>query len=111
MVKKTKQAVPKTIGELRQQLAKLGNPWQVNSRLGDDDPLPDHPRGGQREEEIPQEHRLASVEASTDLNTLIIAQTPANPFLKLRWAEAGLLSQEDIKGLALESGEDEGGVA
>lgn len=108
---KKKQDVPKTIGELRKCLAELGNPWTVDPRLSDDDPLPDYPRGGQREEEIPEEYRLAPLESGADLQSLIAAQPPANPFLRLRWAEAGMLSQDEIEGVAPESGEGEGGAA
>ncbi len=108
MKSKTKQDAPKTIGELRRRLARLGNPWSVDPQLSDDDPLPDPPRGGQREEEIPEEHRLAPLEPGTDLRGLIAAQPPANPFLRALWVEEGLLKDE---GLPVKSSEDEGGDA
>jgi hypothetical protein len=41
---------PATIGELRQRLRSLGEPWTVSARFSDDDPLPDltrfSPRAG-----------------------------------------------------------------
>jgi len=98
--------VPKTIGELRRRLAELGNPWEVDPRLNDDDPLPDPPRGGQREEDVPEEARLPSLEPSTDLHGLLASEPPANPFLRERWVEAGLLDQDEAPGLALESGDE-----
>jgi hypothetical protein len=97
----SEQDVPKTIGELRRRLAELGNPWEVDPRLNDDDPLPDPPRGGQREEDIPEEARLPTLDPDTDLHAVISGEQPANPFLRTRWEEAGLLSQD--------KDEDEGG--
>ncbi len=111
MKSKTNQDVPKTIGELRRRLAKLGNLWEVDPQLGDDDPLPDPPRGGQREEEIPEEHRLAVLESGADLQSLIAMQPPANPFLRIRWVEAGMLKQDEVENLPAESRENEGGTA
>ena len=104
------QDAPKTIGELRQRLDELGNPWEVDPRLNDDDPLPDPPRGGQREEDIPEEAQISSLEPGTDLQDLIAAERPANPFLRERWAEAGLLNQDEVEELDLEAGEGEGGA-
>jgi len=103
--------VPKTIGELRRRLAELGNPWEVNPRFGDDDPLPEPSRGGQSEQEIPEEHRLATLDPKIDLLGLIAAEPPANAFLRARWVEAGVLKQDEGEGRATESGEGEGGAA
>jgi hypothetical protein len=111
MKSKTSQGVPKTIGELRRRLANLGNLWEVDPRLSDDDSLPDRPRGGQREEEIPEEHRLKALEPGADLLDLIALQPPANPFLRVRWAEAGMLNQDEVESLPAESGEGKGGAA
>jgi hypothetical protein len=111
MKSKTKQDAPKTIGELRQRLVKLGSPWQVDPRLSDDERLPDRPRGGQREEDIPEEHRLMPLEPGADLRGLIATQPPANPFLRARWAENGMLQRDDVEGMAPEPDEDEGGAA
>jgi hypothetical protein len=111
MKNKREQDVPKTIGELRRRLAKLGNPWEVDPQLSDDDPLPDRPRGGQREEEIPEEHRLVPPEPGADLRGLLAAEPPANPFLRARWVELGMLNQDKVEERALETGEEEWGVA
>jgi hypothetical protein len=102
--------VPKTIGELRQRLARMGNPWTVDPRLSDNDALPDYPRGGQPEEEIPEEHRLTPLAASSDVWSLLAAEPPTNPFLRRRWVEVGLLSKDEVGELALEKGEEEGGA-
>jgi len=104
------QEAPKTIGELRQRLDELSNPWEVDPQLNDDDPLPDPPRGGQREEDIPEEARLPSLDSGADLQGLIADEPPANPFLRARWVEAGLLDQDEVEELDLESGEGEGGA-
>ena len=111
MKRKTKKDTPKTIGELRRRLAELGSPWEVDPQLSDDDPLPVPPRGGQREEEIPEEHRLAPLEPGINVQGLIAAQPPTNPFLRLRWVELGMLNQGEVEGLALETGEEEWGAA
>jgi hypothetical protein len=108
---KTKEEAPRTIGELRRRLAQLGNPWDIDPRLSDDDPLPDPPRGGQSEEQVPEEYRLVALEPSADLHGQIAAQPPANPFLRLRWAEVGILNQDEVDGLAPEAGEGEWGAA
>lgn len=118
MKRKTKQDVPKTVGELRQRLAKQGNPWEVDPQLSDDEPLPDRPRGGQAGEEILPEHRLTPLEPSATLRDLIATEPPTNLFLRARWAEVGMLAQEEVEGwagvrliTATESGEGEGGTA
>jgi len=98
MKRETRQDDPKTIGELRRRLAELGNPWTVDSRFGDDDPLPGYQRGGQREEEIPEEDRLAPLDPGADLQSLIAAQPPANLFLRRRWVEAGVLCPDEGEG-------------
>jgi hypothetical protein len=111
MKTKAKQGAPKTVGELRQRLTQLGNPWTVDPRLSDDEPLPDPPRGGQREEEIPAEHRFVPIEPAADIGRLIAAQPPANPFLRERWVEVGLLDKDQAQGAASEPGEGVGGAA
>ena len=87
----TKQT-PRTVGELRRWLAEHGNPWTVDPRLGNDDPLPNPPRGGQNEEDIPQEHRLTAVAPDVDLRELLRTMLPANPSLQVRWVELGLIT-------------------
>lgn len=114
MEQEAKPDFPRTIGELRKRLAELGNPWQVNPRFSDDDPLPDPPRGGQSEEEIPEAYRLAPLAADVDVLALIAAQIPANPFLQARWAEMGLINQDQVERLSSETDEgadDFGGAA
>jgi len=87
------QEQPQTIGELRRRLAELGNPWTVDPQLSDDEPLRDRPRGGQAEEEVPDELRPAALESSRDLRAVLAEQPPANPFLRQRWVEDGLLDE------------------
>jgi hypothetical protein len=99
---KPTEDVPKTVGELKRQLAKMGKPWEVDPRLGDDDTLPDPPRGGQLDEEIPDENRLKALEPEADLLGLIATQPPANPFLRARWAEVGLLNRNEVESLTTE---------
>jgi len=99
---------PRTIGELRRRLAEMGDPWTVDLQLSDDDPLPNPPRGGQRDEDIPAEHRLVPLDPGADLRALIASQPPANPFLRALWVEEGLLTDE---GIPAKYGEDEGGDA
>jgi hypothetical protein len=103
--------VPNTIGELRRRLAELGNPWEVDPRLNDNDPLPDPPRGGQLEEDVPEEARLASQESGIDLRELIASEPPSNPFLRKRWSEEGMLDRVEVEGLMLESGDEDEGDA
>jgi hypothetical protein len=86
---------PRTAGELRRRLAGLGDPWTVDPRLADDDPLPDRPRGGMPEEHIPEAARLVALSPETDLLDLLSAQPPANPDLRARWTELGLLPADE----------------
>jgi hypothetical protein len=89
------QERPRTIGELRRRLAEMGNPWTVDPQLSDDEPLRDRPRGGQPDEEVPDELRPAAVEPSRDLREVLGGQPPANPFLRERWAQEGLLDEDE----------------
>jgi len=86
---------PQTVGELRRLLDELGNPWTVDPGLADDDPLPDPPRGALTEDEAPAEVRLAALPEDVDLGDLISSQPPANPELRARWREVGLLPPEE----------------
>jgi hypothetical protein len=90
---------PATVGELRRRLAELGEPWTVDPRLADDDPLPDPPRGGQLPEDLPAELRAATPESPDDLRVVLQALPPSNPFLRERWAELGL-SPDEMPGTA-----------
>ena len=94
MTEERREAAPLTAGELRQRLAELGNPWTVDPRLGDDEPLPEHGRGGELPEQVPAERR-APVAAEADLAETLRQQPPSNPFLRARWAELGLLPTEE----------------
>ena len=89
------QQTPRTIGELRRTLTELGNPWNANPRLGDADPLPDPPRGAQRDEDVPEEARLAAVAPNADFAALLRAVPPANPSLRARWVELGLMTADE----------------
>lgn len=107
MKRTRKQDVPKTIGELRRWLAQLGNPWEVDPQLGDDEPLPNPTRGGQSEAEIPEQDRPVPLAPHADIVQVIAAEPPANPFLRLRWADLGILSREDVDGLLPKASDEE----
>jgi hypothetical protein len=91
--------LPQTAGELRRRLAELGSPWTVDPRLGDDDPLPDYPRGGQTDEEVPEEIRPPAIEPAGNLRDLLSQERPINPLLQERWVEAGILAPKDVTGV------------
>ena len=93
MTEPDSQERPRTIGELRRRLAEMGNPWTVDPQLSDDEPIRDRPRGGQAEDEVPEELRLAAAEPPGELRDLLVEQPPANPFLRERWVEEGLLDE------------------
>lgn len=86
---------PRTIGELRRRLAELGNPWRVDPTLSDDEPLPDPPRGGA--DPLPgvaERLTAATPTADTDILALIAERPPANPLMRERWVEQGLLDAD-----------------
>jgi hypothetical protein len=83
----------RTIGDLRRHLAELNNPWTVDPQLSDDEPLRDRPRGGQVEEEVPDEFRPAGMAPPRELREVLAEQPPANPFLRERWVAEGLLDE------------------
>lgn len=87
--------IPRTAGELRRRLAEMGNPWVVDRRLGDDDPLPEYPMGSQRAEDLPEELRN-SPRTTASLEELLKRNVPSNPFLRNRWAELGLQEAGDF---------------
>lgn len=89
---------PHTAGELRQLLARLGDPWTVDPRFADGDPLPDRTRGGLPEEQIPEAARLAVLPPEVDLHELLSTQPPTNPDLRARWTELGLLPANERSG-------------
>ena len=86
---------PRTIGELRRLLAEMGNPWSVDPQLNDDEPLRERPRGGQTDEQVPEQFRLLASEPQRALRELLAEQPPANPFLQERWVQEGLLDQDE----------------
>ena len=86
---------PQTIGDLRRRLAEMGDPWTVDPQLSDDEPIRDRPRGGQAEDQVPDDLRPTAVEPSGDLRELLAEQPPANPALRERWAQEGLLDQDE----------------
>lgn len=88
MTEHSEQSLPRTVGELRRRLSELGNPWFVDPRLGDDDPIPDYPRGGQIPEELP-----GVIPLKGDLTSFLQQLPPSNPFLHQRWAELGQLPE------------------
>jgi hypothetical protein len=93
MTEPDSQEGPRTIGDLRRRLAEMGNPWTVDPQLSDDEPIRDRPRGGQAEDEVPEELRLAAAEPPGELRGVLVEQPPANPFLRERWVEEGLLDE------------------
>lgn len=87
---------PKTVGELRRTLARMGDPWEVQLSLGDDDPLPMPSRGGDGSAPLTPD-TFASVD---DLkHALRAGPVPTNPFLQKEWAQAGLLEKEAMHGI------------
>ena len=85
---------PRTVGELRRLLAEMGDPWTVDPQLSDEEPLRDRPRGGQVDEEVPEQLRQAGL-APKDIREMLANQPPANPFLRERWVQEGLLDEGD----------------
>ena len=102
---------PATVRELRRRLARMGTPWNVASHLKDDDPLPDLPRGGQREDDVPPDQRVTPLQPDADVRSVIAAHPPANPFLRRRWVDAGLLEGGDTSETTPDSGQSEWGAA
>lgn len=96
MTRSDPQESPQTIGDLRRRLAEMGNPWTVDPQLGDDEPLRDRPRGGQAEDEVPDDLRPAVIEPSRDLREVLAGQPPANPALRQRWVQEGLLDEGEV---------------
>lgn len=82
--------MPRTAGELRRRLAEMGDPWSVDPRLADDDPLPDRPRGA-----VADDPHLEVVGRDVDFEDLLRQQPPANPELLAHWRAAGILPAEE----------------
>jgi hypothetical protein len=77
---------PATIGELRQRLRSLGEPWTVPARFSDDDPLPDLPP-----QPVDPGHvkGLRAVNTREEFEAILREAPPVNPFLAARWRELG----------------------
>jgi hypothetical protein len=85
----------RTAGELRRRLAALGNPWTVDPRLADTDPLPSQPRGGQTPEEVPEELRVPLRDID-ELRAELYKYIPSNPHLRDLWQSEGLMPEEQV---------------
>jgi hypothetical protein len=81
---------PRSIGELRRLIVSQGHTWTVDARFRDNDPIPKYARGGQ-----PEQNASAKTNLVEDVHEFIRAQPPANPFLRGRWVELGLLAPEN----------------
>ncbi len=88
---------PRTIGDLRRRLAELGDPWTVDPRLNDDDPLLDRPRGAEVTGPADQadgfgESGEVRVLASPDEVRQLLAEAaaPPNVLQESTWQEAGI---------------------
>jgi hypothetical protein len=86
--KSTNVKPPRTIGELRKLLAKLGNPWQPDPRLSDEELIPDFPTGGDDSKELP-----GQVLTEGGVIDFLKKNPPMNPFLREVWEERGLLDK------------------
>jgi hypothetical protein len=81
---------PRTAGELRRRIASQGHTWTVDARFRDSDPMPKYARGGQ-----PEQNASIKTNLVEDVHEFIRSQPPANPFLRARWVELGLLAPEN----------------
>jgi hypothetical protein len=86
--------LPLTIGDLRRRLSEMGQPWTVDPQRGDEEPLRDRPRGGLVEGAGPDEVRPAAVDPARDLREVLTELPPANPALRQRWVQEGLLDED-----------------
>jgi hypothetical protein len=83
---------PRTAGELRRRLVEMGDPWTVDPRLEDGDPLPAYGRGGLPPEEDPA--LALAVEPERDISAQLRERPPSNPLVRARWIELGLLDEQ-----------------
>jgi hypothetical protein len=81
---------PKTIGELRKLLAELGNPWQPDPRLSDEEMIPVFPTGGDGAKKPP-----GRMLPEGGVIEFLKKTPPSNPFLREVWKERGLLDESD----------------
>jgi hypothetical protein len=79
-----------TIGDLRKRLRSLGNPWEPDPALSDDEPIPQYPTGGDEKARPPGE-----LAADANLDELLskLGAPPSNPDLREVWREEGLLGK------------------
>jgi hypothetical protein len=94
MADEQRRRMPRTIGELRRQLRERGEPWEVTPRLRDEEPLPTPARGGLEPGEGPPETE-GPEPFEGDLGELLRESPPANPFVRERWRDQELLSEDD----------------
>lgn len=83
---------PSTIGELRERLKTLGDPWTAAPHLNHDDPLPQPPRGG----DLPRPDAQPTpgvrvISTAAEFEAIVHAEPPTNPNLLRRWVELGVL--------------------
>jgi hypothetical protein len=81
---------PKTIGDLRKLLARLGNPWQPDPRLSDAEPIPQFPTGGDGTMDP-----VGQVLPKGGALDAIRKDPPSNPHLRDLWIERGLIRRSD----------------
>jgi hypothetical protein len=81
---------PRTIGELRRLLAEMGDPWQPDPSLSDEEPIPQFATGGDETEEPAGE-----VLGPDELIDFLRREPPSNPFLREVWRREGLLDDTD----------------
>jgi hypothetical protein len=79
---------PRTAGELRRRLAERGEPWSVDERLTDVDPLPVYQRGGEIVDPIPGVEPLED-----DVTETLRREPPTNPLVREHWVETGVLPE------------------
>jgi hypothetical protein len=84
------EAAPKTVGELRKLLARLGTPWEPDPRLSDDEPIPRFPMGGDASvspvgRPLPQGKAIDAIRRDP----------PLNPHLREIWLAQGLLRRTE----------------
>jgi hypothetical protein len=77
---------PKTIGDLRKLLSKMGNPWQPDPRLSDAEPIPQFPTGGDGTFDA-----VGHVLPKGGAIEAIRKVPPSNPHLRDLWIERGLM--------------------
>ena len=89
MARQSKPA-PRTFGELRKLLAEIGDPWQPDPAISDDQPLPEFPTGGDGIYE--PSDRVLPIGGVIDA---LKGHPPTNPDLLAVWREEGLLDKPD----------------